>query len=385
MKEQALKLHLDNKGKVEMRSKMDINNAEELSLVYSPGVAYPCLEIKDDINNVYKYTSKSNTVMVVSDGSAVLGLGNIGAHASIPVMEGKSCLFKSFANIDSFPICIDSQDTEDIIKTVKLISPTVGAINLEDISSPRCVEIERRLKSELNIPVFHDDQHGTSIVTLAGLINSCKLLNKDITSLSVVVSGTGAAGSNIIRMLKLYGVKDVYAYNIAGPVTKDKYDTYDFVVQELIDENLLSYKDANSLSELVKDTDCFVGVSAKDILTKDMVKTMNKDSIIFAMANPSPEIDPKLAKEAGCRIIGTGRSDYPNQVNNCLAFPGIFRGALDSGAPNITDEMKIAASEAIANVIKAEELKEDYIIPSPFDKRVVESVSKAVKDVYLKK
>ena len=381
-KKRSLELHLMHKGKISVESKIKIKNSDDLSLVYSPGVAEPCLHIKKNKSDIYKYTSKGNMVAVITDGSAVLGLGNIGAEASLPVMEGKAILFKEFANVDAFPICLKTQDTEEIINIIKNISTSFGGINLEDISSPKCVTIERRLKEELDIPVFHDDQHGTAIVTTAALINACRLTNRKIEDLEIVLSGTGAAGSSIARILKAVGVKKIYGYNLSGIVTKEKYDAYSFVVKELLDEDILSSPDnikSDSLIELIKNKDVFIGVSAKGIVTKNMIKSMNKDPFIFAMANPDPEISPEDAFEAGAYIIGTGRSDYPNQINNVLAFPGIFRGALDSRAKNITDSMKLSAAKAIAYIIEDNELTRDYIVPSPFDKRVSKAVSEEVK------
>lgn len=382
----ALELHKNLKGKIEVISKVKIENPNDLTLSYTPGVAAPCLEIKNNKNDVYKYTSKGNMIAVISDGSAVLGLGDIGPYAGIPVMEGKAILFKRFANIDAVPICLDTKDCDEIIKTIVNISPSFGGINLEDISAPRCVYIERKLKELLDIPVFHDDQHGTAIVIGAAIINGCKLSGKSIDSLTVVISGTGAAGSSIARHLKKLGVKKIYAYNLQGVVDKDKYETYDFLIKELIDDCIIDSKEHNdnTLASLIKDADCFIGVSAPNIVTKEMIKSMNTNPFVFALANPNPEISYNDAKEAGAYIIGTGRSDYPNQVNNILAFPGIFRGALDSRTKSITDEIKIAASYAIADVISENELTPAYIIPSPFDERVVPSVAKAVKDLVSK-
>ncbi len=377
----SLELHEKLKGKIEIVSKVEIRDANDLTLLYTPGVAEPCLKIKNNKNEVYKYTSKGNMIAVVSDGSAVLGLGDIGPHAGIPVMEGKAILFKKFANIDAVPICLNTKDCDEIIKTIVNISPSFGGINLEDISAPRCVYIERKLKELLDIPVFHDDQHGTAIVIGAALINGCKLCGKSLDSLTVIISGTGAAGSSIARHLKKLGVKHIYAYNLQGVVDKSKYETYDFLIKELIDDSIIDSKvgNDNTLASLMKGADCFIGVSAPNIVTKDMIKSMNPFPFVFALANPNPEISYEDAKEAGAYIIGTGRSDYPNQVNNILAFPGIFRGALDSKTKAITEEMKIAASYAIANVIKENELTPNYIIPSPFDERVVPNVAKAVR------
>lgn len=381
--ERSLKLHEENQGKITVTSKIKIENNDDLSLAYSPGVAAPCLKIKENKEDIYKYTSKGNMIAIVTDGSAVLGLGNIGPHASLPVMEGKAILFKEFADVDAFPICLDTQDPEEIIDIVKKISPSFGGINLEDISAPNCVIIERRLKQELDIPVFHDDQHGTAIVTIAALINSCRLTNKKIEDLEIVISGTGAAGSSIARLLKDIGVKKVYGYNLDGVILKSKYDNYSFLDKELIDQSILispKNLENDTLKALMKNKDVFIGVSAKNIVTKDMVRSMNKDPFIFAMANPDPEIPVKDALEANAYIVGTGRSDFPNQINNVLAFPGLFRGALDSKSMKITESMKLATAKAIAYIIKDEELRRDYIIPSPFDKRVAKAVSKAVSD-----
>ena len=381
--ERSLKLHEENKGKITVISKIKVENSDDLSLAYSPGVAAPCLKIKENKEDIYKYTSKGNMIAIVTDGSAVLGLGNIGPHASLPVMEGKAILFKEFANVDAFPICLDTQDPEEIIDIVKKLSPSFGGINLEDISAPNCVIIERRLKEELNIPVFHDDQHGTAIVTIAALINSCRLTNRKLEDLEVVLSGTGAAGCSIARLLKDIGVKKVYGYNLDGVILKSKYDNYSFLDKELIDQSILNHPENlenDTLKALMKNKDVFIGVSAKDIVTKDMVRSMNKDPFVFAMANPDPEITVKEALEANAYIVGTGRSDFPNQINNVLAFPGLFRGALDSKSTKITESMKLATAKAIAYIIEDEELRRDYIIPSPFDKRVAKAVSKAVSD-----
>ncbi len=374
---EALELHKINKGKIEVNSKVRVECKEQLSLAYSPGVAAPCLEIKDNPKSVYDYTAKGNTVAVVSDGSAVLGLGDIGADASIPVMEGKAILFKEFANIDAFPICLKTNDVDEIINTVKLMTPVFGGINLEDISAPRCFEIEERLKSELDIPVFHDDQHGTAIVTVAGIVNSCKLLNKNIEDLRIIVSGTGAAGLSIIKMLDKIGVKEIYAYNKNGVLSSNSAHLNNKYENSLLESNIITSRDCK-FHELFKNSDVFIGVSVANIVTKEMIEDMNKDAIIFAMANPNPEIDYDLAKAAGAKVIGTGRSDFPNQVNNVLAFPGIFRGALDGMKTSITEDMKLSAAYAIAATIPENELREDYIIPSPFNKEVVKNVAKAV-------
>ena len=357
-KAESLKLHETHKGKIEVISKVKLENKDDLSIAYTPGVAEPCLRIKENVNDSYKYTSRGNIVAVITDGSAVLGLGNIGPYAAMPVMEGKSILLKEFGKIDSIPVCLDTQDPDEIIRTCKILAPTFGAINLEDISAPRCVTIERKLKEELDIPVFHDDQHGTAIIVGAALINCLRLTKKKASDIKVVMSGMGAAGSSIARMLKKIGVAKVYATNSKGVDSPESGD--------------------GTLASALIGANMFVGVSAPGLVTKDMVKTMAKDPFIFALANPTPEIMPNDAKEAGAYIVGTGRSDFPNQINNVLAFPGIFRGALDAHATKITEEMKVAASYAIANVIADNELTPDYIVPSPFDKRVVEAVSKAV-------
>lgn len=381
----SLKLHEEAKGKIEVKSKVKVTNAKELAMAYSPGVAEPCRKIKENQDDVYKYTSKGNIVAVISDGSAVLGLGNIGAHAAIPVMEGKSILLKEFANVDSIPLCLDTQDTEEIIRTCKILAPSLGGINLEDISAPRCVEIERRLINELDIPVMHDDQHGTAIVVSAALINCARLTNKKLEDLKVVISGTGAAGSSIARMIKRLGVKTIYGFNKDGVVDKKNYDSYDFLIKELLDSNVFETKENHdgTLANLLEGANVFIGVSAPNLVTADMVKTM-VDPMIFAMANPTPEITPEEAKKGGALVVGTGRSDYPNQINNILAFPGIFRGALDAKATKITEEMKMAASYAIASLVSDDELSVDYIIPSPFDKRVVNAVSTAIKEKAIK-
>lgn len=379
--EEALKLHSENKGKIEVISKVKVTNREELSQAYSPGVAEPCRKIDENKMDVYKYTSKGNLVAVVTDGTAVLGLGDIGPEAALPVMEGKAILFKTFAGVDAFPICLNTKDTEEIIETVKRIAPGFGGINLEDISAPRCVEIERRLKEELDIPVFHDDQHGTAIVVAAGLINSYKFLKKDFADAKVVVCGAGAAGSSIIKIINQLGVKDIVAVDIDGIIARDDESReYDFLSKELSE---ITNKDnvKGGLGDAVKDADIFIGVSAPGLLKPEMVKTMNTDPVIFAMANPTPEIMPDEALAAGARIVGTGRSDFPNQVNNVLAFPGLFKGALEAGSTKITEEMKLAAARAIAKVIKDEELSEEYIIPDAFDERVANVVADEVKRI----
>ena len=378
--EKSLELHEKNIGKIEVVSKVKVTNREELSLAYSPGVAEPCKKIAENQEDVYKYTSKGNMVAVVTDGSAVLGLGNIGAKAALPVMEGKAILFKEFAGVDAFPICLDTQDTEEIIKTVKLIAPGFGGINLEDISAPRCIEIEKRLKEELDIPVFHDDQLGTAIVVTAGLINAYKFLKKDIKKAKVVINGAGAAGSSICKLVNDLGVKEIIMVDKEGILNKKNIDKYDFSHKELAlltnPENI-----EGSLSDALTEADIFIGVSAPNIVTQEMVKKMGKDPVIFAMANPEPEIMPELALQAGARIVGTGRSDYPNQVNNVLAFPGLFKGALKAKSKKITEEMKMAAAVAIADLLDESELREDYIIPDAFDKRVAEVVANAVEKI----
>ncbi len=375
--EESLKLHEQNKGKIEIRSKVSVTNQHELSLAYSPGVAEPCRAIHKNKEEIYRYTSKGNLIAVVTDGSAVLGLGNIGPEAALPVMEGKSILMKQFGNVDCFPLCLNTQNTEEIIQTCKLIAPGIGGILLEDISAPRCVTIERKLKESLDIPVFHDDQHGTAIVTIAALLNSCRLTGKKVEDLVVVVSGAGAAGSSIIRMLHDLNVKDIIALNSKGIIHESKIDMYNDLTKELLTITNKSGKQGG-IAEAMVGADVFVGVSLAGLVTKDMVKTMNKDPFLFPMANPIPEIMPEDAKEAGAYIIGTGRSDYPNQVNNVLAFPGLFRGALDCRATKINEEMKFAASQAIASLIENKDLRTDYIIPSPFDDRVASAVCKAV-------
>jgi len=377
MREKALKMHEKYRGKIEVISKVPVETSEDLSLAYSPGVAEPCKEIEKDENNIYKYTAKGNLVAVVTDGSAVLGLGNIGPKAALPVMEGKAILFKEFGDVDAFPICLDTQDTEEIIKAIKLMAPTFGGINLEDITSPRCVEIENRLKAELDIPIFHDDQHGTAIVTLAALINSLKIIKKDKSDIKVVVSGVGAAGSAIIRTLHTYGVKHIVAVDRHGMLNKDHYDQYDFVKQEMF--GYIESGDG-SLADAMKNADVFVGVSVAGLVSKEMVESMNNEPIILAMANPVPEIMPEIAKEAGAVIVGTGRSDYPNQVNNVSAFPGIFRGVFDAKAHTITGEMMVEAAYAIASFIPDNELNVENIIPSALNKEVSKLVAQRVKD-----
>lgn len=374
--EESLKLHEKHQGKIEIVSKVKVENRTDLSLAYTPGVAEPCKKIHENEENVYKYTSKGNIVAVVTDGTAVLGLGDIGPKAGLPVMEGKSILFKEFANVDAFPICIDSKNVDEIVRTVKLISPGLGGINLEDIGAPRCFEVEEKLKKELDIPVFHDDQHGTAIVVLAGIINALKVVNKKIENVKVVINGAGAAGTAISKLLLASGVKNLIACDKVGILYRgmEKIDDAKTELAEMTNpENI-----KGNLSDALKGADIFIGVSAPGIVTKEMVSSMNSDSILFAMANPVPEIMPEEAKEAGARVIGTGRSDYPNQVNNVLAFPGIFRGALDVRAKEINEEMKLAAAYAIANYVKEEELNENNVIPSALDKNVASKVAEAI-------
>ncbi len=375
--EQALKLHEEWNGKLTTESKCRVASKEALALAYTPGVAEPCKVIAKDPEAAYKYTIKSNTVAVVSDGSAVLGLGNIGPLAAMPVMEGKAVLFKEFGGVNAFPICLDTQDTEEIIATVKRIAPAFGGINLEDISAPRCFEIEERLKKELDIPVFHDDQHGTAIVVLAGVINALKVTGKKKENCKVVVNGAGSAGIAITKMLLHYGFPNVMMCDKDGIIHKD-YKNLNWMQQQMCEVTNLS-NETGTLADALKGADIFVGVSAPGIVSKEMVASMNKDAILFTMANPVPEIMPDLAKEAGARIVGTGRSDFPNQINNVVAFPGIFKGALEGRATQITEDMKLAAALAIAGLVSDEELNEDNIMPQPFDPRVCEAVSNAVK------
>lgn len=378
--QEALKLHEESKGKLEVNLKVSLESAHDLSLAYTPGVAEPCRKIAVNKEDAYKYTWKGNSVAVVSDGTAVLGLGDIGPEAGLPVMEGKAILFKQFANIDAIPLCLDTKDTNEIINIVKAIAPTFGGINLEDISAPRCVEIERALINELDIPVFHDDQHGTAIVVVAGLLNALKIVNKKIEDISVVVSGTGAAGSSIIKMIHSLGVKDIYGFNLNGIVIKDDYDQYDFLTKELAQITNQQNKRI-SMKEAMTHADVFIGVSAPGVLTKEMVASMKQDPIVFAMANPEPEIGYQDAIDAGAKIMATGRSDFPNQINNVLAFPGLFRGALDVRAKKINEEMKLAASYALASLVSDEELSPTYIVPKALDERVAKSVGKAVSQV----
>lgn len=377
--EKALKMHEEWHGKVETCAKSHVNSREDLAIAYTPGVAEPCKVIAKDPEAAYTYTMKSNTVAVVSDGSAVLGLGNIGALAAMPVMEGKAVLFKEFGGVNAVPICLDTQDTEEIIKTVVNIAPAFGGINLEDISAPRCFEIEERLKELLDIPVFHDDQHGTAIVVLAGIINAMKVTGKDKESSKVVVNGAGSAGVAITKLLLTYGFKHVTMCDINGILGKNSKDL-NWMQEKMVEVTNLEQK-TGKLADALKGADIFVGVSAPNIVTPEMVASMNKDAILFAMANPVPEIMPDIAKAAGAKVVGTGRSDFPNQVNNVVAFPGIFKGALEGRATAITEDMKLATAKAIAGLVPDEELNENNILPEAFDPRVADVVSRAVKEL----
>lgn len=378
LNEKALELHAKWNGKIETTAKSHVNTREDLALAYTPGVAEPCKEIAKNKEDAYKYTMKANTVAVVSDGSAVLGLGNIGAHAAMPVMEGKAVLFKEFGGVNAVPICLDTQDTEEIIRTVVNIAPAFGGINLEDISAPRCFEIEERLKELLDIPVFHDDQHGTAIVVLAGIMNALKVVNKKKEDCKVVVNGAGSAGVAITKLLLQYGFPKVIMCDINGIISKDS-ENLNWMQQKMT-EVTNPDQEHGTLADALSGADIFVGVSAPNIVTPEMVSSMNKDAILFAMANPVPEIMPDLAKEAGAKVVGTGRSDFPNQVNNVIAFPGIFKGALEGRATQITEEMKLAAAHAIANLVSEDELSDTNILPEAFDPRVPEVVSAAIKE-----
>ena len=374
----AIEKHKEWNGKLETVSKSPVKSREDLSIAYTPGVAAPCRIIAENKEEVYNYTMKANTVAVVSDGSAVLGLGNIGPEAAMPVMEGKCVLFKEFGDVNAVPICLDTQDTEEIIAAVSAIAPSFGGINLEDISAPRCFEIEERLKEKLDIPVFHDDQHGTAIVVLAGIINGLRVVGKKKEDCKVVVNGAGSAGVAITKLLLSYGFTDVTMCDREGIIGPD-YPNLNWMQQEMTKVTNLSHK-TGTLADALKGADIFVGVSAPGIVSKEMVASMNKDSILFAMANPTPEIMPDIAKEAGARVVGTGRSDFPNQVNNVVAFPGIFRGALEGRARQITEEMKLAVANAIAGLVSDEELSDEFIMPEAFDPRVADVVAQAVKD-----
>ena len=380
--EESLKFHKDLKGKLEISSRVKIENEKDLSLAYTPGVAEPCREIHKDPSTAYLYTRKWNTVAVISDGTAVSGLGDIGPLASLPVMEGKSILFKEFAGVDAFPIVLDTKEVDEIVETVVRIAPTLGGINLEDISAPRCFEIEKKLKEKLNIPVFHDDQHGTAIIVLSGLINALKIVNKNIEDLKIVVNGAGSAGTAITKLLLSYGAKNIIVCDRDGALNRDTTYTNSYFTElsNITNPN----NESGILKDVIKNADVFIGVSAPNIVSKEMVASMNTDAILFAMANPTPEIFPEDAKEAGAKVIGTGRSDFPNQINNVLAFPGIFRGALDVRATEINEEMKIAAAHAIANSVSDEELNPNYIIPKAFNLEVQKRVAEAVKDAAIK-
>ncbi len=376
--EKAVFLHKQWNGKIKTCAKAPVKSREDLAIAYTPGVAAPCRIIAEDKEAVYTYTLKANTVAVVSDGSAVLGLGNIGPEAAMPVMEGKCVLFKEFGDINAFPICLSTQDPDEIVAAVKAIAPTFGGINLEDISAPRCFEIEERLKKELNIPVFHDDQHGTAIVVLAGIINGLKVVGKDKENCQVVVNGAGSAGIAITKLLLRYGFKHVTMCDREGIIGKD-YPNLNWMQKEMTEVTNLENK-KGSLADALIGADIFVGVSAPNIVSAEMVASMNRDAIIFAMANPTPEIMPDVAKAAGAKVVGTGRSDFPNQVNNVVAFPGIFKGALEGRATQITEDMKLAAANALANLVDPDQLNEDFILPEAFDPRVAQVVSQAVKD-----
>lgn len=380
--EESLKFHADLKGKYEIKSNCKITNSKDLSLAYTPGVAEPCREINKDPNLAYTYTRKWNTVAVISDGTAVLGLGDIGPLASLPVMEGKSILFKEFANVDAFPLVLNTKDVDEIVETIVRISPSLGGINLEDISAPRCFEIEKKLKDRLDIPVFHDDQHGTAIVVLAGLINALKLINKKIENLKIVINGAGSAGTAICKLLISFGATNILVCDKNGIINKNDNNLNNAMLElaNITNKNCIE----GNLKDALVNSDLFIGVSAPNLVTKEMAESMNNDSIIFAMANPTPEIFPDIAKEAGVKIIGTGRSDFPNQVNNVLAFPGIFRGALDVRASEINEEMKIAAAHAIANAISEDELNYNNILPKPFDLKVQNLVAEAVREAAIK-
>ena len=385
--EMSLRLHEEHGGKLEVVSKVPVKCRDDLSTAYTPGVAEPCRKISAKKSDVYKYTAKKNLVAVVTDGTAVLGLGDIGPEAAMPVMEGKAILFKEFAGVDAFPICLDTKDTEEIIETVKRDAPGFGGINLEDISAPRCFEIERRLKEELDIPVFHDDQHGTAIVVAAGLINALKLVGKTMEEVRIVINGAGSAGISIAKLLLEFGAGNVVLVDRQGAVSKD--EEWLNSAQRAMAEVTNPQNERGPLAEIIKGKDVFIGVSAPNVVTAEMVSTMERDAIVFAMANPVPEIMPEEAKKGGARVVATGRSDYPNQINNVLVFPGIFRGALDALATDITEEMKLAAAKAIAGIVKDEELKEDYIIPGAFHpevaKVVAEQVARVAKELHITK
>ena len=377
IEETALQKHLEWNGKLDTTAKSHVNTREDLAIAYTPGVAAPCRKIAETPDDVYRYTMKANTVAVVTDGSAVLGLGNIGPEAALPVMEGKCVLFKEFGGVNAFPICLDTQDTDELVDTIVNLAPGFGGINLEDIAAPRCFEIERRVQDRLSIPVFHDDQHGTAIVVLSGIINALRLIGKKKEDCSVAINGAGSAGIAIAKLLLRYGFTAITMCDSQGIVCS-KSPRLNDAKREMLKYTNLSDREG-TLADAIKDTDIFIGVSVANVVTPEMVASMKKDAILFAMANPVPEIMPDLAKEAGARIIGTGRSDFPNQVNNVIAFPGIFKGALEGRAPRITEDMKLAASIAIASLVSDEELNEEFIMPEPFDPRIAETVAEAVK------
>ncbi|MFJ8065920.1 NADP-dependent malic enzyme [Psychrobacillus sp. NPDC096426] len=383
LRTRSLNLHRETKGKIELVAKVPMGSMEDLSLAYSPGVAEPCIEIKNDPSTIYEYTAKGNLVGVITDGTAVLGLGDIGPGAALPVMEGKAILLKRFANVDAFPICLDTKNVDEIVQIVKALSPTFGAINLEDISAPRCFEIEDRLRAELDIPVFHDDQHGTAIVVGAGLQNAVKLVNKQIPALKVVINGAGAAGMAILRILQQLGYREIIMCDSTGIIYEGREEGMNSV-KAMIASSTNPHNLKGSLQDAMEGADVFIGVSIANLLTKDMIDLMNSDPIIFALANPNPEVAYDLAKEWGVKVIATGRSDHPNQVNNVLAFPGIFRGALDVRATDINEEMKLAAVHAIASLIEDHDIEEDYIIPDAFNEQVVDAVAKAVSEAAIR-
>jgi len=377
LKRKSLEFHKKNLGKIALYCKVPVRNKEDMTLAYTPGVAEPCLEIKKNHEAVYEYTSKSNWVAIVTNGTAVLGLGDIGAEAALPVMEGKAVLFKAFGGVDAFPICLNSKDTDEVVRTVRLLESTFGGINLEDIKAPECFEIEEKLKSLCNIPIFHDDQHGTAVVSLACLVNSLKIVKKGFKDVKIVINGAGAAGIAITKLLLKFQVKDIILCDTCGAIFEgrtEKMNKYKEEIGQITNKN----KEQGTLREVIKEKDVFIGVSVGDCVDDNMIKSMNKDAIVMALANPSPEIDPMVAKSAGAKVVCTGRSDHPNQVNNVLAFPGIFRGALDVRAKEINDEMKIAAAIAIAGLISNDELHENYVIPQPFDLRIAPIVAQYV-------
>ncbi len=379
LREDALKIHRDNRGKLEVTGKIEVKDQSGLSLAYTPGVAEPCKEIAKDPEKVYEYTVKGNMVAVVTDGTAVLGLGDIGAPAALPVMEGKALLFKSFAGVDAFPICLNTTDVDKIVEIVTMLEPVFGGINLEDIAAPACFEVEKKLKERMSIPIFHDDQHGTAVIVLAALLNALKITGKELADISVVINGAGAAGIAIVKIMLSAGVKNIIICDRKGIIYQGRPEGMNWAKEEIAAVTNKENK-MGSLADALVGADVFIGVSTANVVTPEMVESMNKDPIIFALANPVPEIDPKVAKEAGARVVGTGRSDYPNQINNVLAFPGIFRGALDVRATDINEEMKLAAARALAEIIPEEELSADYIIPKPFDPRVAPAVARAVAE-----